>query len=56
MYLKKGSKFLEDEPDVCEVTHYSEDLLRKLKTRDDPGNKKQNEESFVNNGIGPTKK
>jgi len=33
IYKKKGSKFAEDVKDVQEVTHYSEELLKKIKQK-----------------------
>lgn len=38
IYKKKGSKFLEDEQSVCEVTHYSEELLRQIRGKVDKKN------------------
>lgn len=31
VYQKKGSKFLEDNQDLIEVTHYSEEMLKNIK-------------------------
>lgn len=38
IYKKKGSKFTEDEQSVCEVTHYSEDLLKQIRGKVDKKN------------------
>ncbi|EGR31788.1 hypothetical protein IMG5_102270 [Ichthyophthirius multifiliis] len=35
IYKKKGSRFAEDENNVCEITHYNEELLKQIRCKAD---------------------